>query len=141
MNVGEIGMAVAAPGRRADRNEHRIRLGHRRGQIGGEIEPPRLHIGRDHRIEARLENRDLAPAQAAILSPSLSTQVTWWPKSAKARAGNQPHIARANHGDPHKPTCPQWLTTSEFGGVLDHFSQGGTGGPETRHAICMNKGE
>ena len=83
-------MAVAAPRRRADRDEHRVGLGDRRGEVGGEIEPPGFHIGGDQRVESGLEDRDLAAAKAAILSPSLSTQVTWWPKSAKQAPDTSP---------------------------------------------------
>jgi len=57
-------VAVAAPRRRADRDEHRIGLGDRRGEVSGKIQPPGLYVGSDQRIEARLENRDFTPAQA-----------------------------------------------------------------------------
>src|ERR1700712_3762926 len=49
----------AAARRRADRDEHRIGLGHRRGKIGREIQPPGFGIGRDQGVEAGFENRDL----------------------------------------------------------------------------------
>ena len=55
-------MAIAASRRRADRNEHRIRLGDRRRKLGGEIEPPGLDVGGDQRIEPGLEDRDFAAA-------------------------------------------------------------------------------
>jgi hypothetical protein len=49
IDVSEIGMTVAAPRRRADRDEHRIRFRHRRRQVGREIQPLGLHIGCDQR--------------------------------------------------------------------------------------------
>jgi glycine/D-amino acid oxidase-like deaminating enzyme len=67
MNVAQIGMAVAASRRRADGNEHRVGRRDRCSQIGGKIQPPGLHIGSHQRIEAGLENRDFAPAQAGDL--------------------------------------------------------------------------
>ena len=33
VDVGEVGMAVAAPRRRADRDEHRVRLRHRVAEV------------------------------------------------------------------------------------------------------------
>ena len=101
MNVAQIGVAVAAPRRRADRDEHRIGLGDRRGQIGGEIQPPGLHIGGHQRIEARLENRDFAPAQGCDLVAVLVHAGDLVAEIREAGAGHQPHIARANHGNPH----------------------------------------
>ena len=38
VDISQVGMAVAAPRRRADRDEHRIGLGDRRRQIGGKIQ-------------------------------------------------------------------------------------------------------
>ena len=83
-------MAIAAPRRRADRDEHGVGFGDRRGQFGGEIQPLCLDVGRHQRVEPGLENRDLASLQAAILPASLSTQVTWWPKSAKQAPDTSP---------------------------------------------------
>ena len=39
IDVGQVGMAVAAPGRRADGDEHRVGVAHRLAEIGGEGEP------------------------------------------------------------------------------------------------------
>ena len=52
-------MAVAAPRRRADRDEHRLGLADAR-RIGGEFEPALAHIGCDQIGEAGLEDRNLA---------------------------------------------------------------------------------
>ena len=68
MNIAEIGVTIAAPRRRADRDEHGIGLGDGRGQIGGELQTAGLHIGGDERIEARLENGNFAAAQAGDLA-------------------------------------------------------------------------
>ena len=40
----------------------------RRGETGREIETPRLHIGGDQRIQARLENGNFAAAQGGDLA-------------------------------------------------------------------------
>jgi len=41
-------------------------------------------------VEPGLEDRDLAPVQRRNLLSSLSTQVTWWPKSAKQAPETSP---------------------------------------------------
>ena len=105
MDIAQIGMAVAAPRRRADRDENRVGFRDRRGQIGGKIQPAGLHIGRHQRIEAGLENRDFAPAQGCDLAGVLVDAGDLVAEIRKAGAGYQPHIARANHGNPHKTTC------------------------------------
>ena len=102
VDVGQIGMTVAAPRRRADRDEHRIGLGDRGGKIGGEIQPAGLHIGRHQRIEAGLENRDLAAAQAGDLVAVLVHAGDLVAEIREAGAGHQPHIARADHGNAHE---------------------------------------
>jgi len=56
-------MAVAAPRRRADRDEHRVGFRDRHLQIGGKIEPPGLDVGGDQRIQPGLEDRDFPAAQ------------------------------------------------------------------------------
>ena len=40
MDIGQIGMAIAAPRRRSDGDEHRVCLVHRGGQIGRETRRP-----------------------------------------------------------------------------------------------------
>ena len=92
-------MAIAAPRRRADRNEHRVGLRHRPGQVGGEIQPPGLDIGGHQRVEPRLEDRDFAPAQGFDLAGILVHAGDLVAEIRKTGAGYQPHIARANHGD------------------------------------------
>ncbi len=77
MDVTEIGMAVAAPRRRADGDEHRLGLGDRPGEVGGEIEPPLARIGGHETVEVRSRRWEFRPrASRAILPASLSTQVT-----------------------------------------------------------------
>ena len=105
VDVAQIGVAIAAPRRRADRDEHRIGLGDRRGKIGGKIQPPGLDVGGDQRIEAGLENRDFAAAQAGDLVAVLVHAGDLVAEIRKAGAGHQPHIARADHGNAHETTC------------------------------------
>ncbi len=76
MHIGEVRMAVAAARGRADRDEHRIGFADRTFQLGGERQPPGLHIGFDQPVQIRLENRDFAALQRRDLASSLSTQTT-----------------------------------------------------------------
>ena len=105
VDVAQVGVAVAAPRRRADRDEHRISLGNRRGKIGREIQPPGFGIGRDQRVEAGFENRDLATAQGCDLVAVLVDAGDLMAEIGEAGAGHQPHIARANHGNSHETAC------------------------------------
>ena len=126
VDVGQIGMAVAAPRRRADRDEHRIGLGDRRRQIGGEVEPPGLDVGGHQRVEPGLEDRDLAAVQRRDLVGVLVDAGDLVAEIRKAGAGHQPHIARANHGNPHETTCSVMVNDrSDFEAVLKHFAAKG----------------
>jgi hypothetical protein len=67
-------MAVAAPRRRADRDKHRLGLGDRPREIGGEIEPLLPHIGGATRRSTSGSNMGMSPSRRrAILVASLST--------------------------------------------------------------------
>ena len=114
VDIAKIGMAIAAPRRRADRDEHRIGFGDRRGQIGGEIQPPGLDVGGDQRVEPGLEDRDLAAVQGCDLAGILVHAGDVVAEIRKAGAGHQPHIARADHGNSHETTRSRWLTTKIF---------------------------
>ena len=59
IDIGEIGMAVAAPRRRSDRDEHGLRLAHRR-KIVGKGQPVLPHIVHDEFGETRLVDRHFA---------------------------------------------------------------------------------
>jgi hypothetical protein len=56
----------------------------------------------------------------------------------KAGAGHQPHIACANHRDPHETICPSQLRLAlkRFERVLEHFRPPRKGaGSRNRHVI------
>ena len=105
MDIAQVGVAVAAPRRRADGDKDRISLRHRRGKIGGKIQPARFDIGSHQRIEPGLEDRDFTPAQGRDLAGVLVDAGDLVTEIRKAGAGHQPHITRANHGDAHLTTC------------------------------------
>jgi hypothetical protein len=105
VDVAEIGMAIAAPRRRSDRDEDGVSFRHRRLQVGRKAQAPRLHIGRHQRIEPGLKNRNLAAQQGRDLVAVLVHAGDLMAEIGKTGAGHQPHIARANHGNPHGSTC------------------------------------
>lgn len=90
IDITEIGMAIAAPRGRADRDEDDIGIGDGCGKVCGEAQPPGLGIVGDDDIETRLEDRDMAIFRASIFSGILSTQTTSWPKSAKHAPDTRP---------------------------------------------------
>ena len=103
-------MAVAAPRRGADCDEDGIGVGDGRLQIGGEAEPFGFHIAGNQRIEAGLEDRNLATLQRVDLAEILVDAGDLVAEIRKTGAGDQSDIARANHGNPHKSTRLLWLT-------------------------------
>ena len=119
-------MAVAAPRRGADRDEHSVGFRDRRGQVGGEIKPLGLDVRRHQLIEPGFENRDFASAQRFDLAGILVHAGDLVAEIGKAGPGYQPHIARANHGDSHENN-PYLMVNAEpeFVGVLEHFSAEG----------------
>ena len=66
-DVGQIGVAVAASGRCADRDEHRLRVVQRGGEIRGEREPAGGDILRHQLFEAGLVDRHAALLQGGEL--------------------------------------------------------------------------
>ena len=122
VDVGQVGMAIAAPRRRADRDEHGIGFGDRRGQVGGEIQPLGLDVGRHQRVEPGFEDRDFASPQRCDLAGILVDAGDLVTEIRKAGAGHQPHIARANHGNSHENNpCLMVNADPDLPGVLEHF--------------------
>ena len=59
-------------------------------KVGGEEQPLLARVLGDELVQTGLVDRHLAARRAAILSASLSTQVTTWPKSAKQAPETRP---------------------------------------------------
>ena len=66
VDEAQIGVAVAAARRRADRDEHRLGLADARA-FAGEFEPALPHIGFDQIGKPRLEDRDFAAVERGHL--------------------------------------------------------------------------
>jgi hypothetical protein len=114
VDIAQIGVAIAAPRRRSNRDEYRVGACDRRGKVGGKIQTPRLDVGGYQRIEAGFENRDFAPAQACDLAGVLVDAGDLMAKIRETGARDQPYIARANHSNAHLATR-RWLTNLSAG--------------------------
>ena len=94
-------MAVAAPRRGADRDEHRLRACDRRGQVHGKGKASGGDVGGDELVEPGLENRHPPGAQRRDLARVLVDANHLMPEVGKARPRDQADIARSDHRDTH----------------------------------------
>ena len=106
-HIGQIGMPVAPPRRRADCDEHGIGTIHGLGQIQREGKPPRGHILGKKVFKARLEDRHLARLQPFDLARILVDTNDLMPEIRKADPGHQADITRSNHRNFHTTLSPQ----------------------------------
>ena len=101
IDVAQIGVTVAAARRRADCDEHRIRLVDAVGP-GRKRQPLLRHIGRHEIGEARLEDRDFAalerrdPARILVDAGDVMTEI------GETSARDKADITGADHRDAHK---------------------------------------
>ena len=104
VDEAQIGMAVAAARRRADRDEHRLGVADAR-RLDGEFEPALAHIGFDQIGEARLEDRDFAAIERGHLAGILVDAGHLVTEVGKAGAGDEPDISGADHRHAHGVSC------------------------------------
>ena len=100
IDEAQIGVAVAAPRRRADRDEHRLRFADA-GGVNTEFEPALPHIGFDQIGEARFEDRNLAAIKRGDFIGVLVDAGHLVAEIGKAGPGNEPDISGADHGHAH----------------------------------------
>jgi TPP-dependent pyruvate/acetoin dehydrogenase alpha subunit len=101
MDVTQVGMAIATPRRRADRDEYRVGAPHRVLEIETEIEPSRGGVARDKLVETRFVDRDFAASQRRDLVCILVDASDEMAEIGKACTGHQPDISCPNHRDAH----------------------------------------
>ena len=89
VDVGQIGVTVAAARRCADSDEDRLRVGDR-PKVRRRIQAGPAGRSADQLGKPRLEDRNLAALERCDPAASLSTQVTWWPKSARQAPDTRP---------------------------------------------------
>jgi hypothetical protein len=94
-------MAVAAPRRRADGDEHGIGGAHRRRQIVGELEPAGARVRRDQVGKTGLVDRHFAARQRGYLGGVLVDAGHLVAEVGKAGPGNEADIAGDDHGNVH----------------------------------------
>ena len=111
-HVSEVGVAVAAPRRSPDRDEDRFRALDALGEIGREAQAAALGIGLDQRLETRLPDRHDAVLQRIDLARILVDAADFVTEIGKARAGDEPHIAGADHRNAHSSLLRGWAGAS-----------------------------
>jgi hypothetical protein len=94
-------VAVAAPRRGADGDEHRVGLGHRLGGVGVEVQAAGLDVLGHQEVQAGLEDRDAAGLQALDLAGVLVDTGDRMAEVRKTGSADQADIARADHRDLH----------------------------------------
>ena len=94
-------MPVAAPRRGADGDEHRVGIADGVRKMGAEGQASGPHVVGHEAIEARLVDRDLAPAEPLDLSGFLVDARHVVPELCEAGSGHQSHVAGTDHGDAH----------------------------------------
>ena len=102
IDVGQVGMAVAAPRGRADRDEHRVGVAHGLGQVGREGQAALAHVVGDEIGQPRLEDRHLAALQRVDLGRVLVDAGDDVPEIGKTRARDQANIPAPDHRNPHE---------------------------------------
>ena len=102
-------MAVAAPRRRADRDEYRIGVFDGLREVRGEGEAAGEAVAVDQYVEAGLVDRDFAALQRLDLALVLVDADHLMSKVGEAGAGDKPDITRTNHCHTHVTTSAEKL--------------------------------
>ena len=102
IDVAEVGKAVAAARRRADREEDHLGVLHRRLKVGFEAEPAPPEVGRYEFTEPRLENGNTtASRKRSDLLLVIVDADDLMAEIGETGRGNQADIAGANHQYAH----------------------------------------
>jgi hypothetical protein len=97
-------MTIAAPRRRADRDEDRIRTIYCGFQFPCELKPPRGDILSQKLIQSRLENRDLPSLKHFNFARIFIDANDLMPEIRKTNARDKSDISCADHCDFHTIT-------------------------------------
>ena len=105
IDIGKVGVAVAAARRRADRDEHRFRGAYRRFQIARKCKAALRHVALHQFGKPRLVNRHIPIVETGnLLRVAIDTHHLMT-KIGKTRPRHQPNIAGADHCDMHYGSC------------------------------------
>jgi len=99
--MGQVGMAVAAPRRRADGDEHRPGTRHRARQIAGEAQPPGLDVAAHQVFKPRFIDRNPPGGQRGDLGRIAVHADHFMAEIGQAHARDKADIPRADHRDAH----------------------------------------
>src|SRR5262249_28222421 len=100
--VGEVGKAVAAPGRRAAGEKSCIRRTNSRRRFGRKRKPAGFDIACNERVQARLEDRDLPALELPDLRRIPIDTGYVVPEIGKTSAGHEPDVAGTDHCYSHE---------------------------------------
>ena len=101
VDEGKIGMAVAAPRRRSDRNEDRLRSRDRRSKIGRKGKSALPHVVSDEIVQAGFEDRHFPRLQGFDFLPVAVNTNDRMSEIRKTRSRHEPHVARTDHCNVH----------------------------------------
>ncbi len=101
IDVGQVGVAVAAPHRRANGKKDQIGGMRDRGKFRCEMQPARAHVLLDERVQPRLVNRDLACVQLFDLARVLFDAGDVPAEFGETGGGNKADISGPNHANIH----------------------------------------
>jgi hypothetical protein len=97
-HVGQVRRAVLVL-RRADRDEEQVALVHGGREVGREEQPLLAHVAREHLLEPRLVDRDLARQQRVDLARVVVDAVDGVAVLRQANAHHQADIPRPDDAD------------------------------------------
>ena len=107
VDVGQVGVPIAAPHRRAHGEEDQVGRTRNGCKLGCEMQPAGAHVFLDERVEPRLVNRDLAGFQLLDLAGILLDASNIPAEIGETGGGNQADISGPNHANIHgkRPRC------------------------------------
>jgi hypothetical protein len=103
VHISEIGGIVAAPRRRRDGDEDRLRLRHGRFEIAGEMQPAGLPVGMNEAVEPGFVNGDASGIEIIDPRRIMVDAEDIEAKFGEAGARNQPDIAGPDDSYFHEP--------------------------------------
>ncbi len=101
VNIGKIGVAIAAPHGGPYSEKNQIRFTRYRGELGREAQAAGTHILLHERVESRLIDWNFAAVQLLDLAPVFLDASDVPAKIRETGGGNQADISGPDHADVH----------------------------------------
>ena len=112
IDIGQVGVPIAAPRRRADGDEGDLDVGDRAPQVRRERQAPVAHVALDKFLQPGLVDRHDAVVQSGDLARVAVDANDVVSEIGEAGPGDKPDIARTDHGDAHDVESSQKAATS-----------------------------